>query len=77
MENMKFEDALDRLQNILSKLESGALPLDEAIAEYKEAVKLVNLCNERLEMATQEVRILTEAGDGMVSDSNFVSLDET
>lgn len=76
MDNIKFEDALAGLEDILSKLESGSLPLDEAIAKYREAVKLVNICNERLERATQEVRILTESVDGTVTDRDFINTDE-
>ena len=77
MDNIKFEDALRGLEDILAKLESGSLPLDEAIAQYREAVKLVNICNERLENATQEVRILTESADGSVTDRDFINTDET
>ena len=77
MDNIKFEDALRGLEDILAKLESGSLPLDEAIAQYREAVKLVNICNERLENAAQEVRILTESADGSVTDRDFINTDET
>ena len=77
MDNIKFEDALRGLEDILAKLESGSLPLDEAIEQYREAVKLVNICNERLENAAQEVRILTESADGSVTDRDFINTDET
>ena len=70
-ENMKFEEAMIQLESIIKKLESGNLPLDESLVAFEEAVKLVRLCNERLQAAEQKVRILTEDADGTVSDSPF------
>ena len=69
--NMKFEEAMTSLEDIVKKLESGSLSLDESIAAFEDAVRLVKLCNERLEAAEQRVRILTEGQDGVISDLPF------
>ena len=69
--NMKFEEAMTSLEDIVKKLESGSLSLDESIAAFEDAVHLVKLCNERLEAAEQRVRILTEGQDGVISDLPF------
>ena len=73
---MKFEDAMALLEASVARLESGALGLDDAIAEYETAVGLVKICNERLSDAEQRVRLLTEAADGSVSDLPFGGVNE-
>ena len=74
--NIKFEDAIERLEEIVRKLESGAPALDEAIILYEEAVKLSKICNEKLESAEQRVRLLVTAPDGTVTDKAFLGSDE-
>ena len=74
--NIKFEEAIEQLDNYVRSLESGNLSLDESIEAYAEAVKLVKVCNERLDSADQKVRILTESPDGSISDRPFDKEDE-
>ncbi len=74
---MKFEDAMTSLENIVKKLESSTLALDESLSAFEEAVGLIRLCNEKLEAAEQKVMVLTEADDGTVSDVPFDVTDET
>lgn len=74
--DMKFEDAIVKLEDAVRMLEGGGISLDEAISVYEEAVKLVKICHVKLENAKQKVKILTESEDGTVSDSPFVC-DET
>ena len=69
--DMKFEEALDRLEECVKKLESPDLGLDESIKTFEEAVRLVKICNEKLDKAEAKVRILTESDDGSVSDAPF------
>lgn len=69
--NISFEQAITELEEITEKLDGGALSLDESIEAFEKAVKLVKLCNEKLDAAEQRVRILTEAGDGTVTDLPF------
>lgn len=70
-EKIKFEEALTALDDIVKKLESGNLALDDSLNAFEEAVELVKLCNNKLEAAEQKVRILTEGADGTVSDKPF------
>ncbi len=74
--NIKFEDAMERLEEIVRRLESGVPELDESISLYEEAVKLSKLCNEKLEAAEQKVRLLVAAPDGTVTDKAFVGTNE-
>lgn len=76
-ETMTFENAMEKLDGIVRRLEGGSLPLSEALAAYEEAVGLVRFCNERLEDAEQKVRILTEGEGGTVTGAPFAVPDET
>jgi exodeoxyribonuclease VII small subunit len=58
--NMTFEERLQRLQEIVAGLESGALPLEESVALYKEGLTLSKRCKEQLEKARNEVRLLSD-----------------
>ena len=69
--NMNFEAAMTELENSVKKLESGSMSLDESLLEFEKAVQLVKICNDRLEVAEQRVRILTEGIDGIVTDVPF------
>ena len=63
---LKFEDGLKRLEEIVAKLESGNLPLDDSLKLFEEGVKLVRFCNERLAEAQQKVELLTKDQAGNV-----------
>lgn len=56
-----FEGALGELERIVNALESGNAPLDDSLALYEKAVKLVKFCNEKLDAAEQKVKVLTES----------------
>jgi exodeoxyribonuclease VII small subunit len=55
-----FEHSLSRLEEVVAKLESGELPLDEALERYEEGVRLVGRCREDLERAELKVKRLVE-----------------
>ena len=74
-DDMKFEEAIASLEDIVKKLESNSFTLDESLGAFEEAVKLVKLCNRKLEDAEAKVRILTEGEDGAVTDKPFDALD--
>lgn len=73
--DMKFEEAIASLEDIVKKLESNSFTLDESLGAFEEAVKLVKLCNRRLEDAEARVRILTEGDDGIITDKPFEAID--
>lgn len=70
--DIKFEEAILKLEEVVRLLEGGTLSLDESIEKYEEALKYVKVCNETLEKAEQKVKILTEGKDGVISDRPFV-----
>lgn len=73
---MKFEDAMIKLEGEVKKLESGNMTLEESIASFEEAVKLIGICNGHLDNAERRVRLLTEASDGSITDVPFDLDDE-
>ncbi|MBQ8414811.1 MAG: exodeoxyribonuclease VII small subunit [Clostridia bacterium] len=77
MKEIKFEDAIIKLEGEVKKLESGNMTLDESIAAFEEAVKLIGVCNKQLENAERRVRLLTETEDGSITDVPFDFNDET
>ena len=71
MAEMKFEDALSRLEKIVSYLENGSLSLDEALGRYEEGIRLSKTCAKKLEAARRKVEILLKSEDGSVELKEF------
>ncbi|MEF9944437.1 MAG: exodeoxyribonuclease VII small subunit [Burkholderiaceae bacterium] len=55
---LSFEQALDELDALVRRMESGELPLDEAIAAYRRGAELTRWCQGKLAAAEQEIRQL-------------------
>ena len=53
--NIKFEDALNELEAQVQLLESGDLPLEQALDVFKYGVELSKICTNKLETVKQEV----------------------
>ena len=62
-----FEDAVKNLEKIVGELESGDLDLDKSITKYTDAMKLIELCEKKLNSATKTINKLVEA-NGKISD---------
>jgi exodeoxyribonuclease VII small subunit len=71
MAEMKFEDALKRLEKIVGDLEGGNLSLDEALERYEEGIRLSKTCSKKLEVARKKVEILLKSEDGSVELKEF------
>lgn len=71
-----FEEAFLELEAIVTKMDSGELNLDESLAAFEEAVKLVRFCTAKLDCAEQRVRALVEAPDGSITDVPFMGADD-
>lgn len=76
MKDIKFEDAMIKLEGEVKKLESGNMTLEESIASFEEAVRLIGVCNNHLDNAERRVRLLTESADGSITDVPFDLGDE-
>lgn len=63
-QEISFESAYARLEEILEKLNSGSVPLDESLKLYEEADKLIVNCGKRLTEAEQKIEILIKKRNG-------------
>ena len=69
MENKKnFEESLARLEEIVDSLESGSCPLEESLSLFEEGVKLVKLCNKKLEGVEGAIKKLSNIDGEMVEE---------
>lgn len=66
---LTFEESLENLENIVKKLESGEVPLDEAITEFNTAMKLAKSCDEKLKNAEEAITKIVSS-DGTLTDFN-------
>ena len=58
--NMKFEQSMERLDEIVSELEKNEKPLDESIRLFEEGLKLVKSCNDRLKDFEKQVQTIMD-----------------
>lgn len=63
-ENINFESAFKRLEEILEKLNSGSIPLDESLKLYEEADSLIKLCSQKLNHAENKIEQLIKQRSG-------------
>lgn len=64
---VSFEENLEKLESIVKKLESGEVPLDDAINEFTEAMKLAKTCDEKLKNAEEAITKLVN-NDGSLDE---------
>ncbi len=58
-----FEENLEELEQLVKKLESGEVPLDDAIESFNQAMRLARVCDEKLKKAeTTLSKIVQEDG---------------
>lgn len=55
---LSFEAALAELEKIVSRMESGELSLEQALAAHRRGLELARFCQGRLEAAQQQVKVL-------------------
>jgi len=67
----KFEDALDRLENIIGMLQGGSLTLDESLKTFEEGISLVRICQERLDKSESKIELLLKDCNGNISKVPF------
>ena len=61
---MSFEESLEKIEEIVKKLETGEVPLDEAITSFNEAMKLAKTCDEKLKNAEEAItKLVKDTGE--------------
>jgi exodeoxyribonuclease VII small subunit len=71
MTDLKFEDALARLEQIVHTLEAGNLPLEESLKAFEEGVALARHCARYLEEAERRIELLTRDEAGLLKTQPF------
>ncbi len=61
---LSFEESLESLEAIVKKLETGEVPLDDAITEFNKAMVLAKSCDKKLKNAEEAItKLVKENGD--------------
>jgi exodeoxyribonuclease VII small subunit len=57
-QELTFEKALAELEKLVAQMEGGSLSLEQALAAHKRGLELARTCQERLEAAQRQVKVL-------------------
>src|SRR5262249_57101702 len=71
MSDIKFEEALGRLEQIVDQLEAGELPLETSLKVFEEGVALARRCAKYLEEAEKRIELLTKDEAGLLKTQPF------
>ncbi|ENH97428.1 exodeoxyribonuclease VII small subunit [Gracilibacillus halophilus YIM-C55.5] len=59
-DELSFEQALEKLENIVQKMEEGDVPLEDAMKYYEEGSKLSKICHEKLVTAEKQIQEIVD-----------------
>jgi exodeoxyribonuclease VII small subunit len=71
MAKERFEDALNKLEKIVSQLEEGDISLEDSLKLFEEGIRLSRICNQKLDEAEKRVEILIKGDDGTLKTKPF------
>ncbi len=63
---MKFDQSLERLEEIVSNLEEESLSVEDALKFYEEGIKLVKFCRKKLSEIEKKIELITEDSSGNI-----------
>lgn len=55
---LKFEEMMKKLEEIVNELETGNMPLEKSLEKYEEGIKLIQACRKRLDETKRKVEVL-------------------
>ena len=61
---LKFEEAMTQLEEVVRKLETGDVPLEDSLAAFERGVKLVRILHARLDAVQEKIEELTRTEKG-------------
>ena len=67
----KFEEALQKLETIVTQMEEGDLPLEETLKAFEEGVRLARFCAGKLDEAERKVEKLMRDQAGKLQTTSF------
>lgn len=68
-----FEQALNRLEEIIENIENDEITLEESVKLYKEGIELSVFCGESLKKTENEIMLLKQKADGVFEEIPFES----
>jgi exodeoxyribonuclease VII small subunit len=57
---MTFEEAINRIEEIISKLDAGETPLEESLKLFEEGMNLIKFCQKKLDEVEQKIEMLVK-----------------
>jgi exodeoxyribonuclease VII small subunit len=76
-EKLSFEQALEKLEEIVGAIESGQTGLEESIAKYAQGIELIKYCRGVLDSAEKKIQLLTnKQGDTLAPAGELEEPDE-
>jgi len=67
MAKEKFEEALEKLEEIVRRMEAGDMTLEESLKAFEEGIKLSRLCAKKLDEAERRVDLLLRQEDELTT----------
>lgn len=74
-EEKSFESCLAALEQVVEKIETGEMNLEESLATFENGVHLVKTCNEKLNEVEKRIELLTKDPDGKLQLSLLEDLE--
>jgi exodeoxyribonuclease VII small subunit len=71
MAKKSFEQSIKQLEEIVRELESGDLPLDQALKKFEEGMELSRFCSQKLEETERRITLLMQDEKGRVIEKPF------
>jgi exodeoxyribonuclease VII small subunit len=75
-EKLTFEQAMEKLEAIVSAIEAGEVPLEESIEKYAEGIELVRRCRAILDRAEKKIQLLGRGDDDSLTVTGELEADE-
>ena len=72
---MKLEEAMARLDEVVKRLDAEGSDLEESLKLYEEGIRLVRICNERLTDAERKIKLLRVSAEGEITEENFTAVE--
>jgi len=67
-EELKFEKAIEELEEIVQKLEEGKVSLDESLKLFERGMELSRFCTDKLKDVEKRIEILVKDASGMKAE---------
>jgi exodeoxyribonuclease VII small subunit len=73
MAKKTFEHSMKQLEQIVAELESGDLPLEQALKKFEEGMELSRFCSQKLEETERRITLLMRDKNGQLVEKPFIS----